>query len=79
MSHKEVVEAAGGIYRGEMSEGNQHLVLFDSPQTRSTLCLPAAKLTVEIVCGRIADSNLKFANANQRKSIEQLCEVTHVR
>jgi hypothetical protein len=78
MSHKEVIEAAGGIYRGKMSEGNQHVVLFDSPQTRSTLCLPVAKVTVETVRGRIVHSNLQFAKANLRKSVERLREATNV-
>lgn len=79
MSHKEAIEAAGAIYRGEMSEGNQHIVLFDSPLTLSTLCLPANKVTVEAIRGRIADSNLKFAKANLKRSIEQLREVVYVR
>ena len=55
--HKRIVEAGGGIYvRGMLA----NLVLFNSPQTRSTLALPEDKVTAETVRAKIADSNKSF-------------------
>ena len=74
MTIKEIVEAASGIYRGRMSEGGLDIVLFDSPRTRSTLCLPVDKVTVEAVRNHIQASDLKFLNASFQTSIEELRE-----
>ena len=57
LKHKYIVESGGGIYvRGMFL----HLVLFNSPQTGSTLALPKDRLTPEAVREKIAASNKAF-------------------
>lgn len=56
-THREIVEAGGGVYRAGMFV---NLVLFDSPETHSTLALPEDSLTAEAVRAHIQASNVKF-------------------
>jgi hypothetical protein len=61
-----IVEAGGGRYVGVMHEipGNlESIVLFTSPQTRSTLGLPSSRLTVEAVREQLAKSDAAFNQA----------------
>jgi hypothetical protein len=58
-----IVEAGGGRYVGVMNEipGKvESIVLFTSPQTRSTLGLPSSRLTVEAVREQLAKSDAAF-------------------
>jgi hypothetical protein len=58
-----IVEAGGGRYVGVMNEipGKvESIVLFTSPQTRSTLGLPSSRLTVEAVPAQLAKSDAAF-------------------
>lgn len=55
-----IVELGGGIYRGRM----EHLILFDSPQTHSTLALPETELTASFVSESIRQSDRKFTLAD---------------
>jgi hypothetical protein len=55
--HKRIVEAGGGEYVAGMLES---LVLFNSPQTCSTLALPENRLTSESVRSRILASDAEF-------------------
>lgn len=64
--HRAVVEAGGGVYRAGMMA---HLVLFDSPQTRSTLALPESELTEAAVRYHIRVSNLKFGIAEEGSNV----------
>ena len=61
-----IVEAGGGRYVGLMHEipGKvKSIVLFTSPQTRSTLALPSARLTVAAVREQLHKSDAAFHNA----------------
>ena len=61
-----IVEAGGGRYVGVMNEipGNvECIVLFTSPQTRSTLALPSSRLTVKAVREQLAKSDAAFNDA----------------
>jgi hypothetical protein len=58
-----IVEAGGGRYVGVMNEipGKvESIVLFTSPQTRSTLGLSRSRLTVEAVREQLAKSDAAF-------------------
>jgi hypothetical protein len=62
-----IVEAGGGKYVGVLKEipGRIELiVLFISPQTRSTLGIPMSRLTVAAVREQLAESNAAFAEAS---------------
>jgi hypothetical protein len=62
-----IVEAGGGRYVGVMNEmpGKvESIVLFTSPQTRSTLALPSSRLTVEAVREQLAKSDAAFNRAD---------------
>jgi hypothetical protein len=62
----QIVEAGGGRYVGVMNEipGKvESIVLFTSPQTRSTLALPSSRLTVEAVREQLAKSDAVFNDA----------------
>ena len=66
-----IVEAGGGKYIGvitEVPEKMESIVLFTSPQTRSTLGLPSSCLTVEAVRERLAESNAAFNRADSKCS-----------
>jgi hypothetical protein len=58
-----IVESGGGRYVGVMNEipGKvESIVLFTSPQTRSTLALPSSRLTAEAVREQLAKSDAAF-------------------
>jgi len=58
-----IVEAGGGRYVGvlkEIPEKMESIVLFISPQTRTTLGIPISRLTVEAVREQLAESNAAF-------------------
>ena len=64
-----IVEAGGGRYVGVMNEmpGKvESIVLFTSPQTRSTLGLPSSRLTVEAVREQLAKSDAAFNQAGSK-------------
>lgn len=64
---RSIVEAGGGRYVGVMHEipGKvESIVLFTSPQTRSTLGLPSSRLTVEAVREQLAKSDEAFSQAD---------------
>lgn len=56
------VKAGGGEWLGiqETIPPGPDLVLFYSPQTRSTLALPVSEISIENVSSHIARSNRKF-------------------
>jgi hypothetical protein len=58
-----IVEAGGGRYVGilmPIPEKIELIVLFASPQTRTTLGIPISRLTVEAVRAQLAESNAAF-------------------
>jgi len=64
-----IVEAGGGKYVGSMHEipGKvESIVLFTSPQTKSTLGLPSSRLTVEAVRDQLAKSDAAFNQAGSK-------------
>jgi len=61
-----VVAAGGGRYVGVLKEipgKMEPIILFISPQTRTTLALPISHLTVEAVREHLAESDAAFAGA----------------
>jgi hypothetical protein len=61
-----IVEAGGGKYVGvlnEIPEKMESVILFISPQTRTTLGIPISRLTVEAVREQLAESDAVFAEA----------------
>jgi hypothetical protein len=59
-----IVEAGGGKYVGIMSEipgKMESIVLFISPQTKTTLGLPSSRLTAEAVRKQLAESDAVFS------------------
>ena len=61
-----IVEAGGGRYVGvlkEIPESMESIVLFISPQTKTTLGIPILRLTVEAVREQLAESDAAFAKA----------------
>jgi hypothetical protein len=64
-----IVESAGGRYVGVLRdtfEGMETIVLFVSPQTRTTLSIPFSCLTVEAVREQIAESDVAFARPGSK-------------
>jgi hypothetical protein len=64
-----IVKAGGGIYVGVMNEIRgkmESIVLFISPQTRSTLGLPSSRLSVEAVREQLAESDATFSVADSK-------------
>jgi hypothetical protein len=60
-----IVQAGGGKYVGILKEipGRlESIVLYISPQTKTTLGLPVSQLTVEAVREQLAESNAAFTN-----------------
>jgi hypothetical protein len=58
-----IVQAGGGKYVGILKEipGRlESIVLYISPQTKTTLGLPVSQLTVEAVREQLAESNAAF-------------------
>lgn len=58
LRHKAIIEAGGGIYEPGLALDT--LVMFDSPETGSTLCLPENLLTADNVRAKIRKSNRDF-------------------
>jgi hypothetical protein len=61
-----IVEAGGGKYVGVLKEipgATESIVLFISPQTRTTLGVPMSRLTVEAVRDQLAESDAAFAES----------------
>jgi hypothetical protein len=61
-----IVEAGGGKYVGvlnEIPEKMESIVLFISPQTRTTLGIAISRLTVEAVREQLTESDAAFAEA----------------
>jgi len=64
-----IVKAGGGRYVGVMKEipGKlESIVLFISPQTRSTLGLPTSRLTVAAVREQLTESDAAFNQASSK-------------
>jgi hypothetical protein len=62
-----IVAAGGGSYVGvlkEIPDKMESLVLFNSPQTRTTLAIPISRLTVEAVREHLAESDAAFAGVD---------------
>jgi len=62
-----IIEAGGGKYVGVLKEipgRMESIVLFVSPQTRSTLSIPMSRLTVEAVRNQLAESDAAFGEAS---------------
>jgi hypothetical protein len=66
---RRIVEAGGGRYVGIMSEipgKAEPIVLFISPQTKSTLSLPCSRLTAEAVREQLAESDAAFSHTSSK-------------
>jgi hypothetical protein len=50
----------------EIPEKMESIVLFISPQTRTTLGIPISRLTVDAVCEQLAESDAAFAEAGSK-------------
>jgi hypothetical protein len=64
-----IVEAGGGRYVGVLSEipgKRESIILFMSPQTKTTLGIPISRLTVEAVREQVAESNAAFTEAGSK-------------
>lgn len=64
-----IVEAGGGKYVGvlnEIPEKMESVILFISPQTRTTLGIPISHLTVDAVRERLAESDAAFTEADSK-------------
>jgi len=64
-----IVEAGGGRYVGILSaiaEKMESVILFASPQTRTTLGIPMSRLTVYAVREQLAESDAAFAEAGSK-------------
>jgi hypothetical protein len=64
-----VVAAGGGRYVGVLKEipgKMETVILFISPQTRTTLALPISHLTVEAVREHLAESDAAFSGARAK-------------
>jgi len=64
-----IVEAGGGKYVGvlsEIPEKMESIILFISPQTRTTLGIPVSRLSVEAVREQLAESDAAFTQAGSK-------------
>jgi hypothetical protein len=64
-----IVEAGGGKYvgvLGEIPEKMESIILFISPQTRTTLGIPVSRLSVEAVREQLAESDAAFTEAGSK-------------
>jgi hypothetical protein len=64
-----IVEAGGGKYVGvlsEIPERMESIILFISPQTRTTLGIPVSRLSVEAVREQLAESDAAFTEAGSK-------------
>jgi|SRR5580692_4245851 hypothetical protein len=62
-----IVEAGGGKYVGILKgvpEKSETIVLFISRVTKSTLCIPILRLTVEAVRKQLAESDAAFSKGS---------------
>lgn len=58
---KEIVEAGGGVWVGVLTRRKRPvLILFNDPETHSTLALPPDGLTISAVRAKIAKSRNTF-------------------
>ena len=64
-----IVEAGGGRYVGvlnEIPDKMESIILFISPQTRTTLGIPMSRLTIDAVREQLAESDAAFAKAGSK-------------
>jgi hypothetical protein len=64
-----IIEAGGGKYVGVLMaipDKMESIILFMSPQTRTTLGVPISRLTVEAVREQLAESNAAFADSSSK-------------
>jgi hypothetical protein len=64
-----IVEAGGGKYVGiliAIPNKMESIILFISPQTRTTLGIPISRLTVEAVREQLAESSAGFTELNSK-------------
>ena len=64
-----IVNAGGGRYVGIVNaipEKMESIILFVSPQTRTTLSIPISRLTVEAVRERLAESDATFTEVDPK-------------
>jgi hypothetical protein len=64
-----IVEAGGGKYVGVLMaipNKMESIILFMSPQTRTTLGIPISRLTVQAVREQLAESNAAFLGLNSK-------------
>jgi hypothetical protein len=64
-----IVERGGGRYIGFLKKvpgKMEPIVLYISPQTRTTLGIPISRLTVEAVCEQLAQSNAEFSETGSK-------------
>jgi hypothetical protein len=64
-----IVAAGGGKYVGvlsEIPEKMESIILFISPQTRTTLGIPVSRLSVEAVREQLAESDAAFTEAGSK-------------
>ena len=69
-----IVEAGGGKYVGVLlaiPQRMESVILFISPQTKTTLAIPMSCLTVEVVREHLAESNAAFAQQDSRMPEQQ--------
>jgi hypothetical protein len=64
-----IVKAGGGRYVGILNaipEEMESIILFVSPQTRTTLGIPISRLTVEAVRQQLAESDAAFGEVDRK-------------
>jgi hypothetical protein len=64
-----IVNAGGGRYVGVLNaipDKTESIILFVSPQTRTTLGIPISRLTAEAVRDQLAESDAAFAEAGSK-------------
>jgi hypothetical protein len=64
-----IVEAGGGRFVGffdGIPERMESIVLFISPQTKTTLSIPISRLTPEAVIEQLAESNAAFSETGSK-------------
>lgn len=69
-----IVEAGGGKYVGVLlaiPQRMESIILFISPQTKTTLGIPISRLTVEAVREQLAESNAAFAKHHSKMPDQQ--------
>lgn len=61
-----IVRAGGGRYVGILNAipEMESVILFASPQTRTTLAIPISRLTVEAVREQLAESDASFSEVD---------------